>query len=163
MGQLHWMISLLPDAALNVIYWAIIIAGITGVAASWLARWIPFYGNYAKVLKPLGIVLIVLGVYLKGGYDNEMVWRDRVAELEEKLKVAEEKSAQVNTVVEEKVVTKTKVIREKADTIVKYVDRPVIQEYDKKCPIPKEVIDIHNEATEMNLIIDRQLKEANKK
>ena len=62
MGQLHWMISLIPDAVLNWIYILIIAAGVSGVLASWLARWIPFYGNYAKILKPLGIVLIVLGV-----------------------------------------------------------------------------------------------------
>jgi hypothetical protein len=92
-----------------------------------------------------------------------MEWRARAEELEEKVALAEAKSQQVNIVVEEKVVNQTKIIREKANTIVKYVDRPVIREFDKTCPIPKEVIDIHNEAADMNLIIEERAKEASKK
>ena len=92
-----------------------------------------------------------------------MEWRAKVAELEAKLKVAEEKSQQVNTVIQEKVVVQTKVVREKANTIIKYIDRPAIAEYDKKCPIPKDAIEVLNEAADMNLIIEKQLKEAGKK
>ena len=74
MNQIHWMFSLIPDSALSLIYWAIIALGITGIIAGWLGRWIPFYGQYAKILKPLGILLLVLGVWLRGGYDVEMAW-----------------------------------------------------------------------------------------
>ena len=57
MSQLGWMFGLLPDAFLNWFYWAIIVAGITGVLAGWLGKWIPFYGNYIKILQPVGVVL----------------------------------------------------------------------------------------------------------
>ena len=111
MSQLTWMIGLIPDAVLNWAYWAIIIAGVTGVFAGWLGKWIPFYGNYVKILKPIGIVLLVLGVWLRGGYDVEMAWRDRVSKLEEQVKLAEQKSQETNTVIEQQVVEKTKVIK----------------------------------------------------
>jgi len=155
MSQIGWMISLIPDAFLNWFYWAIIIAGITGVLAGWLGKWIPFYGNYVKVLQPVGIVLLVLGVWLRGGYDTEMAWRAKVAEAEARVAAAEQKSQETNTVIEQKVVEKTKVIKGKTEYITQYLDREVIKKeeiikYIEQCPVPKEIIDIHNQAADIN-------------
>ena len=155
MSQIQWMLSLIPDAVLNWAYWAIIVAGLTGVLAGWLGKWIPFYGNYVKVLQPVGIVLLVLGVWLRGGYDTEMAWRDKVAKLEEQVKIAEQKSQETNTVIQEKVVEKTKVIKGKTEYITQYLDREVVKnqeivKYIENCPVPKEIIDIHNQAADIN-------------
>ena len=155
MAQLQWMIGLIPDAVLNWTYWAIIIAGVTGVLAGWLGKWIPFYGNYVKILQPVGIVLLVLGVWLRGGYDTEMSWRAKVAEAEARVAAAEQKSQEANTVIEEKVVEKTKVIKGKTEYITRYIDKEVIKKeeiikYIEQCPVPKEIIDIHNQAVDMN-------------
>jgi len=155
MSQIQWMFSLIPDAVLNWAYWAIIIAGLTGVLAGWLGRWIPFYGNYVKVLQPVGIVLLVLGVWLRGGYDTEMAWRAKVAEAEARVAAAEQKSQETNTVIQEKVVEKTKVIKGKTEYITQYLDREVVKnqeiiKYIEQCPVPKEIIDIHNQAAEIN-------------
>ena len=51
MWQFQWAISLIPDAMLNWIYWAIIAVGLTGVLAGWVGKFIPFYGNYIKILQ----------------------------------------------------------------------------------------------------------------
>ena len=155
MSQIGWIIDLIPDAMLNWIYWAIIVAGITGVLAGWLGKWIPFYGNYVKILQPVGIVLLVLGVWLRGGYDVEMSWRAKVAEAEARVAVAEQKSQETNTVIEQKIVEKTKVIKGKTEYITQYLDREVVKKeeiikYIEQCPVPKEIIDIHNQAAEMN-------------
>ena len=155
MWQFQWAISLIPDAMLNWIYWSIITVGITGVLAGWVGKFIPFYGNYAKILQPIGIILLVLGVWLRGGYDVEMAWRDKVSKLEEQVKVAEEKSKETNTVIEQQVVEKTKVIKGKTEYITQYLDREVVKKeeiikYIEKCPVPKEIIDLHNQATELN-------------
>ena len=155
MWQFQWAISLIPDAMLNWIYWAIIAVGITGVLAGWVGKFIPFYGNYAKILQPIGIILLVLGVWLRGGYDVEMAWRDKVSKLEEQVKVAEEKSKETNTVIEQQVVEKTKVIKGKTEYITQYLDREVVKKeeiikYIETCPVPKEIIDLHNQATELN-------------
>jgi hypothetical protein len=155
MSQIAWMIGLVPDAVLNWAYWAIIIVGITGVLAGWLGKWIPFYGNYVKILQPVGIVLLVLGVWLRGGYDTEMAWRAKVAEAEARVAVAEQKSQETNTVIEQKIVEKTKVIKGKTEYITQYLDREVVKKeeiikYIEQCPVPKEIIDIHNQAADMN-------------
>ena len=155
MSQIAWMINLIPDAMLNWVYWLIIAVGATGVLAGWLGKWIPFYGNYVKVLQPVGIVLLVLGVWLRGGYDVEMSWRAKVAEAEARVAVAEQKSQETNIVIEQKIVEKTKVIKGKTEYITQYLDREVVKKeeiikYIEQCPVPKEIIDIHNQAAEMN-------------
>jgi hypothetical protein len=155
MSQIGWMIGLIPDSVLSGLYWAIIAAGITGVLAGWLGKWIPFYGNYVKILQPVGIVLLVLGVWLRGGYDTEMAWRAKVAEAEARVAAAEQKSQETNTVIEQKIVEKTKVIKGKTEYITQYLDREVVKKeeiikYIEQCPVPKEIIDIHNQAAEMN-------------
>ena len=155
MSQIAWMIGLIPDAVLSGLYWAIIAAGITGVLAGWLGKWIPFYGNYVKILQPVGIVLLVLGVWLRGGYDTEMAWRAKVAEAEARVAAAEQKSQETNTVIEQKIIEKTKVIKGKTEYITQYLDREVVKKeeiikYIEQCPVPKEIIDIHNQAADLN-------------
>ena len=155
MSQIGWMIGLVPDAVLSGLYWLIIAAGVTGVLAGWLGKWIPFYGNYVKILQPVGIVLLVLGVWLRGGYDTEMAWRAKVAEAEARVAVAEQQSKETNTVIEQKIVEKTKVIKGKTEYITQYLDREVVKKeeiikYIEQCPVPKEIIDIHNQAADLN-------------
>ena len=108
-----------------------------------------------KILQPVGIVLLVLGVWLRGGYDTEMAWRAKVAEAEARVAAAEQKSQETNTVIEQQVVEKTKVIKGKTEYITQYLDREVVKKeeiikYIEQCPVPKEIIDIHNQAADLN-------------
>ncbi len=68
--------------------------------------WVPFVTRYKTPMQILGVILLTVGVYWKGGYSTEMEWRERVAEVEAKVKVAEAKAAKANVVVQEKIVTK---------------------------------------------------------
>ena len=162
-----WLLHFLPDSVLLYVVNTILLLGAIGSFLSFfvlhrILNKFPALAPYHLLIQIVSAVLLVAGIYFKGGYGVEMEWRAKVADLEKQLEVAKEESKKVNTVIETKVVTQTKLVKEKGQEIIKYVDRPVIQEYDKKCPIPKEVIDIHNEATEMNLIIEKQLKESKK-
>lgn len=152
MWQFQWMFNLIPDSVLNILYWCIILAGITGVISGWLGRWIPFYGKYVQILKPLGVILLVLGVWLKGGYDTEMRWRNEVAKMQEKVNAAEAAASATTRAIEVQVVEKTKIIKEKGKTQIQYIDRVVTQDkevikYIEQCPVPKIIIDEHNKAT----------------
>ena len=145
MSQLHWIVSLIPDAVLNWIYILIILAGITGIAASWLARWIPFYGNYAKLLKPLGVVLIVLGVYLKGGYDTEMAWRAKVDEAQAKVAEAEKASDELNKKLDEEKKKKQKVRVEYYATVKERI-KEVEKQINADCKLDPKVNELINKA-----------------
>jgi hypothetical protein len=92
---------------------------------------------------------------MEGGIVNEAKWEARVKELEEKVKIAEEKSTEKNVEIQEKVVTQTKVVREKGRDIIQYIDREVVKKEEvvkfiENCPIPKDIIDAHNAAATLN-------------
>jgi 4-hydroxyphenylpyruvate dioxygenase-like putative hemolysin len=114
-------------------------------------RFIPFVNAYRIPVQIAGILLLTVGVYFQGGYTAEMAWRERVAEVEAKLAVAEKRSAEVNTEIVTRVVTQTKLIKERGDDIVKYVDREVVRDQEvirfvENCPIPEIIINTHNAA-----------------
>ena len=145
MGQIQWVLSLIPDAILNWFYWAIIAVGITGVFAGWFGKFIPVYGRYVEYLKPLGIVLLVLGVWLRGGYDTEMAWRAKVEEAQAKVAKAEAESQQVNTQLETERKKKAKVRTEYITTVKERIVKET-QIIDAECKVAPEAISILNDA-----------------
>ena len=122
-------------------------------ATAFFIRRIPVINQYRTPAQVLGIALLVIGVYWRGGYAIEMEWRERVAEVEARVAAAEAKSAEENVKIVTKVVTKTQVIRTRGETITKYIDREIVR-YDEKfakggmCEIPQEFIKAHNSAAE---------------
>jgi hypothetical protein len=151
-----WILQLLPDA---VILWfcnILLLVGVVLTVAGFFIHRLPFLYQYQLPFKVIGIALLALGVYFRGGYAVEAEWRERVAELEAQLKTAQEQSEKVNTVIQQKVVTRTQVIREKGDSIIQRVE--VMVPVESACPVPQEAIDVHNEAARMNQAIEAQRK-----
>jgi len=147
MGQISWVLSLITDELLNWIYWGIIAAGLTGLFAGWVAKFIPFYGKYASILKPVGIILLVLGVWLRGGYDTEMEWRAKVEEAQAKVAKAEEASKDANTKLEAKIKEKAKVRKEYITTVKERIVKDT-QIIDAECKVAPEAIkDLNDAAT----------------
>ena len=130
-----------------------LLAGILLTAAAFFIRRIPVINQYRTPAQVLGIALLVIGVYWRGGYAIEMEWRERVAEVEARVAAAEAQSKEENVKIVTKVVTKIQVVRTRGEDIVKYVDREIIK-YDTKfapggqCEIPQEFIRAHNSAAE---------------
>jgi len=144
-----WILHFLPESLILFVTTALLLAGIVTTTISFL----PVLAQYRTPTQVLGIALLVAGVYLRGGLSIEMEWRERVAEMEQKVAEAQAQSQKVNETVKTRVVTKTQVIRTRGENIVKYVDREVIK-YDTKfapggvCEIPQEFIKAHNTAAE---------------
>lgn len=150
-----WILQLLPDAAILWFVNILLALGIAATVAGWFLHRIPLLYQYQLPFRVAGVVLLVLGVYFRGGYAIEQEWRARVAELELRVAQAEKQSAQSNVQIQERVVNRTRVIRERGDDIIRYVDREVIKNqevirYIEQCPVPREIIDAHNAAAEMN-------------
>ena len=147
MWQLGWITSLIPDSIFIWLTYGLLGLGILLYVASKLVAWLPIISQYKLPAELVGVVFLVVGSYLFGSYGTEMAWRERVAELEAKVKVAEEKSQQVNTVIETKIVTKVKVIKENV-----YVNREIIKEVagkqlDAQCTLPKSTVSLHDSAS----------------
>ena len=150
-----WILHFLPNALILWFCNLLLLTGVVLTVAGFFVHRIPFplLWQYQLPFKILGIALLVLGVYFRGGYGVEMAWRERVAEVEARLKTAEEQSTKENTRIETKTVNRTRLIRERGEEIVKYVDREVVK-YDTKfmpggiCEIPREFIKAHNDSAE---------------
>lgn len=168
-----WLLTLLPTEFLEFIVNAVLVIGVIATVLAFfvlnrLLLMFPPLARYYRAIQVVSLVILCAGIYFKGGYSVEKMWRDRVAELEEKVKIAEEQAAKKNVEIQEKVVEKTRVVKEKGAEIVKYVDRwntkEIIKEvegpervrieevvkYIESCPVPKEFIDLHNDAARMN-------------
>jgi hypothetical protein len=119
--------------------------GLFGTLSSYFIRFIPPLYPYAGLVKTLGIVLLVAGVWFRGGYDVEMEWRDRVKEVEAKVAAAEAESKKVNTVIQKVYVDKIKLVK---DLQIVIQERIVEKEkiIDAECKVAPEALDILNEA-----------------
>jgi hypothetical protein len=142
-----WILHFFPDALILWFCNCLLLVGFAVTVAGFFAHRIPLVSQYQLPFKILGIALLALGVYFRGGYAVEQQWRERVAEVEAKLKAAEEKSTKENARIETRVVQKTEYIKTRGADIIQYVDREVAR-YDETCAIPPPFIRAHNRAAE---------------
>jgi hypothetical protein len=155
MWQIMWLLNLMPDW----FYHLIVILSILGLIVASVLKFVPFVSTYRLPIQVISVLLLVFGVWMEGGIVNEAKWEARVKELEEKVKIAEEKSTEKNVEIQERVVTQTKVVREKGRDIIQYIDREVVKKEEvvkfiENCPIPKDIIDAHNAAATLNKAIE---------
>ena len=148
-----WILHFLPDALILWICNIVLLAGILLTVTAFFIKRIPVINQYRLPAQILGIALLVVGVYWRGGYAIEQEWRERVAAVEARVAAAEAASREENTKIVTKVVTKTQIIRTRGETITKYIDREIVK-YDTKfapggqCEIPREFIKAINDAAE---------------
>lgn len=142
-----FILHYLPD---SVILWfcnGLLLAGIVLTVVAFFIKSIPLINQYRIPAQVLGIALLVVGVYFRGGYAVELVWRERVEELQAQIVVAEAASKEVNVKIETRVLKKTEYITRRGQDIVQYVDREVVK-YDNTCVIPDPFVQAHNRAAE---------------
>jgi hypothetical protein len=146
-----WVLSVLPESAIHIIFGI----GVLGVIAGFVLGFIPFIRAYKLAIQVCSILLLVFGVYLEGGLADYKEWELKVKEMEAQVAEAKAKGAEKNVEIQEKIVEKTKIVKEKGRDIIKYIDKEVVKKeevikYIENCPVPKEIIDAHNAATELN-------------
>ena len=142
-----WILHFLPD---SVIVWfcnILLLTGITATIAGFFAHRVPLVSQYQLPFKILGIALLTLGVYFRGGVAVEETWRERVSAVEARLAIAEKASAEANTQIDTRSQKKTTEIRQRTTYIRQYVDREVVL-YDAGCAIPEPFVRAHNTAAE---------------
>jgi hypothetical protein len=143
MWQLQWMLQLIPDSIFVWITYLLFATGVILYVASKLVGWLPIIGRYRLAAELSGVVALVVAAYFYGGIG----YREMVAEMKEKVRVAEEKSQQVNTVIETKIVEKIKVVKENV-----YINREIVKEVagkqlDAQCSLPRSTISLHDSAS----------------
>jgi len=144
-----WILQWLP----NWIFYGIFFAGLLGLLATYVMKFIPLVYVYRTPIQAVSVLLIAIGTYMSGAISNEESWQARVKEMEAKVEAAAVESAQENVKIVEKIVKKTEYIKTRGQDVVKYIDKEIVK-YDTKflpggqCEIPKEFIEAHNKAAE---------------
>lgn len=131
--------NFLPD----LLWPALLVLGILGFCLSYL----PLAKPYHFIIKNVSLVVVVVTIFLCGMLYADNTWKAAARELQAKVVELEAKAQAVNTVIQERVVNKTQVVRVRGEDTVRYVDREVVK-YDTTCVIPQEFINAHNRAAE---------------
>jgi len=142
-----FILHLLPDALIVWFCNILLVAGVVLTVVAFFIKTLPLIDQYRIPAQVLGIALLIAGVYFRGGLAVEQTWRERVAELEAKIVVAQAASKDANVKIETRVLKKTEYITRRGQDIVEYVDREVVK-YDTTCVIPDPFVQAHNRAAE---------------
>lgn len=142
-----WIYTVLPEWAFHTLLGAGLVLTLIGFVLGTM----PFIKKYALALKIVGVFALSLAVYLEGGLSDYREWEFKANELKAKISEMETKQAKTDIKVVEKVVTKTIYVREKANEVIKFVDREIVK-YDTKflpggqCEIPQEFFKAYNDS-----------------
>lgn len=108
-----WLLHLLPDHLLILVTNIILALGILGTILGYIIKVIPFLIPYRIPINILSTLLLIVGIYFKGGYSVELDWRAKVDEIQQKLTAAEAVSHEETVKIETRVVERVKYIKEK--------------------------------------------------
>jgi len=89
-----------------------------------------------------------LGIYMKGGYSNEMSWRAKVDALEAKIKVSEQQSRDANAKLSTVVKEKNKAIQDNKYIVLGHIKQNA-DKIDRECRLDSEAVKILNESAAM--------------
>ena len=134
-----WILQFLP----NWIFYLLLLTGVVGVLVTHFVKVLP----NAQLIKLASVATVLVSIYMIGAISNNDAWLAKIKDLEAKVAEATAKSATLNTDIVEKVITKTQVVKQRGEDVIKYVDREVVK-YDTTCVIPKEFVLVHNRAAE---------------
>jgi len=143
MWQLQWILQLIPDSIFVWITYLLFAAGVILYVASKLVSWIPLMGQYRLPAELAGVVALIIAAYFYGGIN----YRDQIAEMKQQIQIAEEKSQQVNTVIETKIIEKVKVVKENVYITREIVKEVAGQQLDAQCSLPQSTVSLHDSAS----------------
>ena len=106
------LLSFLPDWFVSYFVHIIFGAGVIGIIAGTFLSKIPFINQYGFLIKIVSNILFVVGLFLEGGLQTELAWREKVAELQAKIVIAQQQSKETNAKIEKKVAEKVKNIKD---------------------------------------------------
>lgn len=140
-----WFIQWLPDSLLIWIINGLILVGLIGLLVASFLRLVPFINIYRVPIQLAAALMLVLGVYYRGAYEIEHTWRQRVADLEQRVAEAEQRSRKINTKIVTRVKTRVKRQVEYRDRIQKEIEvkREIIN---ADCRLSPTAVELYNRA-----------------
>jgi hypothetical protein len=150
MWQIQWLLQLIPDGIFVWITYLLFATGVVLYVASKLVAWIPLMGQYRLPAELVGVAALVIAAYFYGGIS----YREQIAEMKQRVRIAEQQSQQVNRVIETKIIEKVKVVKQNV-----YITREIVRDtagrqLDTQCSLPRSTVSLHDSAS-LNQVPDR--------
>lgn len=136
-----WILDFLPDWVFHLL----LLAGILGIAGSFILSFIPFVSKYKLPIQAASIIALVVAVWYEGGISNEAKWQARVQELEVKVAESEKQSAVANGQIDNKANQKTAAVKQ-IQYVVQERLRTDSANIDALCKVGPSVVDLLNTA-----------------
>jgi len=155
MWQITWMLSLLPDW-----FWTLVlIAGVLGVLAAWVLKFIPFVKTYRLAIQVASVLMLLVGVYFQGVIANEEKYKSEHERLKAEIAQQNEKAKQLSEELNRAQSERDNAIADKGKTVVKTIDR-----YVKGDPVEiiKEVVKEKNLSDDERKKLESQIAELQK-
>ena len=131
-----WLIEFIP----NWVYHTLLSLSILGILLANL--------SYNDRLKFCSILLLCFSLYMEGSIRNEETWQAKIAEEQIKVAQLEAKSAEVNTVVVTKVLTKIVKIKDNTNANKEYITQYVARDLDSNCRLTNAAVVLVNAASQ---------------
>ena len=136
-----WIVNFLPDFVFHIL----LIAGLLGLAGSFVLDSIPFVSTNAKAIQLASAVVLAIALFFEGAISDNDAWQARVKELELKVARAETQSAEANGQLSKALAAKDKEIA-LAQAELKNRIKAGAAAMDAVCRIPSDVVAILNDA-----------------
>jgi enamine deaminase RidA (YjgF/YER057c/UK114 family) len=136
-----WILKWLPDFVFHLIF----LAGLLGLGASFVLKFVPFVAQYRVVIQVAASILIAVGLYMEGAISDNTAWVERVHALEKKVAESEARSADANTQLVSRLAAKQKEIAAVQADAHNRVQQAAAA-IDAVCTVPATVISILNDA-----------------
>jgi hypothetical protein len=157
------LLEFIPDLVWVLLFFV----GVTMMIAGQFLRGVPVVMQYRLPIMFAGFFVLMVSTWAMGAIANESKWQARLKEVEEQVKEQEAKATELNQQLEREVAEKKELAEKKnkviVNEIVKWQTKEVLKEvkvegpervrveevikYIENCPVPKEMLDIHNKAT----------------
>jgi len=136
-----WVVNFVPDFVFHLL----LIAGLLGLAGSFVIDSIPFINTNAKAIQLASAVVLAIALFFEGAISDNASWQARVKELELKVARAETESVEANGKLSKALAAKDKEIA-LVQAELKNRIRQGAAAMDAVCKIPADVVDILNDA-----------------
>lgn len=123
------------------LWWLLLIAGFSGY---FLSNLVPIK-TYQLPVKIISGVVVAAVIFIFGMLYSDKTWQQAARELQTKVIVAEAQAKTASEIIKEKVVVQTKIVKQRGEDTIKYIDRETVK-IDERCVIPPEFVNAHNQA-----------------
>jgi hypothetical protein len=147
-----WLLTLFPTGLETWLVHIILAIGIISLIVGSLADKIPGISQYTAILKIVGAICIVSGIYFEGAasvdekYKNQLsAMQKRVDELQKEVIIANAQSTSINTTIADTIQKQIASVKVTQTSIQSHIDQ-VAKKIDSQCVIDPEAIAILNSA-----------------